>query len=192
LRWLQLVTSSTATGFTPTPNRPFIDPRIGQVAGTDNLPFYDFTYPTSALVGQNSGVGPYIFDMPAVLNSRAVVGTPYSFLADTLLVCLYDDNSNPKQLIVLGGFEWGFTITATNPGPTYTSSTIGINGLPDTAQLRAKFNTALGLDYPGYQLVDPTGTPCENCTFQVIPEPSPLYLFSGGLFLVIAFRRRRL
>src|SRR3954469_23734893 len=33
LRWLQLVTSSTGTGFTPTPNRPFIDPRVGQIGG---------------------------------------------------------------------------------------------------------------------------------------------------------------
>jgi hypothetical protein len=198
LRWMQLVTSSTGTGFTPTPNRPFIDPRQGQNIGAgvgDNLPYYDVTYPDNTLTGINNGVGPYIYDMPAVLNMRAVPGTPYTFVADSVLVCIYDSATNPVQLIILGGFQWGFTITATNnvpgPGVTYQSTPMPIMQLGNNA-LRGAFNTALAVDFPGYTVVNSAGTPCEDCVFLLTPEPASSWLILLALpALIILARRRR-
>jgi hypothetical protein len=195
LRWLQLVTSSTATGFTPTPNRPFIDPRTGQNIGSgvgDGLPWYDVTYPDNTLTTINNGLGPYIYDQPRVNNTRAVVGTDYSFLAQTLLVCLYDNASDPKKLTILGGFQWGFTITNNGGAPaTYTTSIMAARALADAAAIRTAFNTALTADFPGYQVVTCTGTNCENVTFTFVPEPSTwLLLCSGIVFLIVRSTRR--
>jgi hypothetical protein len=191
LRWLQLVNSSTATGFTPTPNRPFIDPRQGQNGG-DNLPYYDFTYPTSALTTANNGVGPYIFDKPAVNNNRAVTGTPYSFTADTVLVCIYDSSGNPIKLTILGGFEWGFTIASDGGMPaSYAVAARPITPLADGLALRNSFNTALALDFPGYTVVPCAGTTCDGVTFALVPEPST-WLFSGVAIVFLLRRSRRM
>jgi hypothetical protein len=193
LRWLQLVDSSTGTGFTPTPNRPFIDPRSAADGGIgDALPWYDFTYTDSTLATVNNGLGPYIYDQPRVNNTRAMVGTDYSFVAETLLVCLYDAAANPKKLTILGGFKWGFTITNDGGAPaTYTTAIMAATRLADGAAIRARFNTALGLDFAGYEIVSCTGTNCENVTLTAVPEPSTWLLLCSGITFLVLRRARQ-
>jgi len=195
LRWLQLVTSSTTTGFTPTPNRPFIDPRSGQSIGAgtgDALPWYDPTYPDATLTGLNNGAGPWIYDQPRVNNNRATPGVDYTFVAQSLLVCLYDDASNPKKITILGGFQWGFSITDQGGVPTYSTAAMPVTALSDGAGIRTALNTALGLDFPGYNVVSCVGTTCQDVTFSlVIPEPSSWVLMAGGILALGLSRIRR-
>lgn len=191
LRWLQRVVSSTNTGFTPTPNRPFIDPRTGQdIGGTngDSLPFYDVSYTDAGLSNWlQNGSGQFMFDMPAVLQSRG----PYSFTAETLLVGIGPGN----MLGVLGGVRWGFTIS--NDMLTVTSlGSIPLNSgdmLLDS-QLLTNFNTALALDFPGYSVKSSAELwSAERPYFVVIPEPDGglLLLALVGFALVVMARRRR-
>ena len=186
IRWLQLVNSSTDTGFTPTPNRPFIDPRSNQPGGFDNLPWYDATYNNLADAQNNAnrqfGAGPYLGDTPQVLLTRG----PYSFTADSLVVVQMNN-----MIAILGGFEWGFTIGANQ----MTVTPLPIKMIGDTPAIRTAFNTALGLDFPGYTIKDfnqiwPTLTNVP--TVSVVPEPSSLALVTvGALALVPVLRARR-
>jgi MYXO-CTERM domain-containing protein len=179
LHWIQLVTSSAATGFTPTPNRPFIDPRQGQDIGGgvgDGLPFYDVTYTNSTLATQKvDGTGPYVYDKPAVLLTRG----PYSFTADTVLACV-----EGNHMCILGGVQWGFTIGADQT----TVTALPMTDLSDTAALRDAFNTALAQDFPqyGFEACD-----CDNTVTRPTPEPSSLVLGSTGLAGLLLLRRRR-
>ena len=185
IRWLQRVTSSKPTGFTPPdPNRPFIDPRTDQSNGWDNLPWYDATFNSlqDAKNNQNRqfGSGPYFMDQPRVLLERG----PYSFFAETLLVCIEEIT---KKIINLGGFSWGFDIGADKA--TVTSKPI--TQLNDNVALRNSFNTALGLDYPGWSLVAASDV-CTSCPYVTVPEPSSLILSILGLliFAVIHDKKR--
>lgn len=179
LHWIQLVTSSDGTGFTPTPNRPFIDPRQGQDIGNgvgDGLPFYDVTYTNSTLTTQKvDGTGPYVYDKPAVRLTRG----PYSFVADTVLACV-DGN----HMCILGGVEWGFNIAADQTTVTARPMT----DLADTAALRDAFNTALAKDFPAYGF-EPCN--CDNTVTRPTPEPSTLILGSTGLAGLLLLVRRR-
>ncbi|MGE3818397.1 MAG: hypothetical protein AB7I30_03105 [Isosphaeraceae bacterium] len=188
VRWLQRVTSSAPTGFTPDPNRPFIDPRVGQAGGPfDNLPWYDFTYNTLANLNtdtnRQNGAGPWYTDNPRVNLNRG----PYTFFAETLVVV-----QKNQMISILGGFSWGFSIGADQ----MTVTSLPITPLQDNAGLRASFNAALGVDYPGYTIKDfgdiwPNlpGTP----TINTIPEPHVLQLaaLGGGLLLLTRLRRAK-
>lgn len=184
LRWLQRVTSSTDTGFTPSPNRPFIDPRMGQNIGgptPDNLPFYEFTGPNINNSGTRDGSGRYIFDSPRVLLSRATPGMDYMFCAESLVVC----NAGNMMLGILGGISWGFTISTTD-NMNYTVTRKAVEMLTDSQALRDSFNTALMLDYPGWTIKDPA-----TLWPDLVPLPPASALGSTGLAAVVLTRRRR-
>jgi hypothetical protein len=193
LRWMQLVSSSApVSDFTPNPNRPFIDPRKGQKGGNqvgDNLPYYDGTYPRDPNKyndSTNLGVGPYIFDQPQVQNTEAKSGSPYTFTAETILVCITRPVGKPAELTILGGFQWGFRITRTDDKKhhktTYTTTPLTPTGLADSAAMETQFNTALNLDFPGYKLVPCKDTGCGDSTFNFVsPEPSTLLIFATGM-----------
>jgi len=194
LRWMQLVSSNAPQSYTPNPNRPFIDPRNGQKTADgkftgDNLPFYDGTYPRDPLKfsdSANLGVGPYIYDVPTSSNASAKVGAPYTFTAETILVCITKPNGKPAELTILGGFQWGFKITRTDDKKhhktTYTTTPLTPAALSDSAALEGQFNTALNLDFPGYKLVPCKDTGCGDTTFNLVsPEPSTLLMFATGM-----------
>ncbi|MDX2038283.1 MAG: hypothetical protein SFX72_16660 [Isosphaeraceae bacterium] len=187
LFWLQKVDSSGETGFTPTPNRPFIDPRSDQPGGFDALPWYDATFATLADANANTnrkfGSGPFIMDTPRVLLERG----PYSFKAETLLVVEKD-----KMIAILGGFSWGFSIAADDM--TVTKHPIAAIG--DLAAAKTSFNTALAKDFPGYEIKDfekiwpevlRQGTP----TVSLVPEPSTWVLGIASVAGLAPIARRR-
>jgi hypothetical protein len=203
LRWMQLVDSSHVESFTPRPdNRPFIDPRKGQPGGNrigDGLPYYDSTYlkdPNTFPASPNLGVGPYIYDPPQVPNMSAQPNQPYTFKAETILVCITKPDGKPIQLTILGGFEWGFQITDTldkRGKDVYSATALKPTGLSDSPALEAQFNTALNFDFPGYQLVPCKDTVCGDNTFNFVsPEPCSLLFLGSGILGVGGFLRRRL
>jgi hypothetical protein len=191
IRWIQRITSSAATGFTPNPNRPFIDPRQGQNIGGANvgdaLPFYDVTYANQNDANNDNnrlanGSGSVLHDSPRVLLARG----PYTFFAQTLLVCM----EAGMQLGILGGFSWGFTIGAA-PGNAVTPTPIA--ALADGAALRNDFNTALAADFPGWSIVAAnTLWPVTTVpTVNVAPEPSSVVTLATGLVMLVYVGRRR-
>lgn len=184
IRWLQRVTSSAATGFTPTPNRPFIDPRSDQPGGFDNLPWYDATFGNlnDARTNQNRlfGSGNYFLDTPRVLLTRG----PYSFFAQTLLVCI---DEFTKRMFALGGFSWGFEIAADQT----TVTGLPITQIDDNAALRNDFNTALGIDFPGWTMIAATAACGPSCPYLNVPEPNSLALFClGFVALLLIFGKK--
>jgi len=186
LRWIQLVTSSTETGFTPDPNRPFIDPREGQNIGGgngNNTPFYDATYTDTTYATQKTdGSGSVLYDKPAVNLTRATPEAPYSFEAMSLLVCVNED----QTMTILAGLEWGFYFDDQGTVSLKTANQLG-----DTAGVRDAFNTALALDFPGWSIVErPEDCGCKGV--RETPEPSALCLLGLGLLGVPVFGRRRL
>jgi len=196
VRWLQRVDSSKATGFTPNPNRPFIDPRAGQIPEADNLPFYEFTYNNAAdrASGANrvaNGSGRFYTDSPRVLLNRS----PYTFSGETLLVGIEGDIAN-KKLAILGGVAWSFTFAGAVPGVTVTAS--NVTALADNNALRGNFNTALGLDFPGWTLIPPAQWDDQvtitggTTTGSSIPEPSAMILSLSAIAGVLVLGRRRL
>jgi hypothetical protein len=185
LRWLQLVTTSKDSSFTPTPNRPFIDPRSDQPGGFDDLPWYDPTFTTLANAQANTnrqfGSGPYYLDTPRALLSRG----PYTFTAQTLLVV-----EEGQRIGVLGGFQWGFTIGADRT----TVTPLDISLLTDSPSLLEQVNAALGLDFPGYTLEGlgqlfpgPDVTP----PIPTVPEPSSVILVAVGAACLVPLARAR-
>jgi hypothetical protein len=185
LRWIQLVTSSTETGFTPNPNRPFIDPRQGQNIGSEvgnDTPFYDVTYTDTTFATQRpDGSGAVFYDKPAVNLVRATPDAPYSFDALTLVVCVHDNNT----MSILAGLEWGFSFNHQGSVSLKPANSIG-----DSSAVRDAFNTALALDFPGWSIVErPRACGCKGV--RETPEPSTTCLLAMGLLCLPALGRRR-
>jgi hypothetical protein len=118
---------------------------LGGAGVGDGLPFYDITY--NSVADRNTpanevhnGSGPLYNDSPRVLLTRG----PYSFMAETLLVCIEPD----MMLGILGGVKWGFDIAA----DMTTVTPHAMMALGDTMAIRDAFNTALALDFPGWTI----------------------------------------
>lgn len=197
LRWIQRVSTTRRTGFSPppadqVPPRPFIDPRNGQDIGGgtmgDNLPFYDVTYamdpvtnPATPLV--QNGSGRFIYDKPQL---NAATSRPNTFCAETLLVCL---KPGTMMMAILGGFSWGFDINA--DGSTVTPK--ATMALSDTMATRDAFNTALGLDFPGWSIIsgaDAWPDLAMPLGVRFVPTPGA-GLVAGFAVLSLTARRRR-
>lgn len=195
LRWIQRVSTTRRTGFSPPPEdqvppRPFIDPRQGQNIGGgmmgDNLPFYDVTYamdpvtnPATPLI--QNGSGRFIYDKPAL---NAPTSRPNTFVAETLLVCL---KPGTMMMAILGGFKWGFDINAdgsvVTPHPTMP--------LSDTMAIRDAFNTALGLDFPGWSIISGAEAWPDMMPIGVTFIPAPGAALGLALTIPMVWRRRR-
>jgi hypothetical protein len=172
LRWLQLVTFSKAvTGF---PNRPFIDPRQGQAIGGgntgDNQPWYDITGNTQAGISASGrGVGTWMGDGPQAPWTAA----PLTFTADTLVVTILDATNKVAE--ILGGVEWGYSITS--PAGTNTVTPAGPTDLTVNIALRDAFNTQLANDFNGWTVI--------------VPEPTTqmLLIAAMAVFALVGSRR---
>lgn len=190
LRWIQVVSTTARAGFSPPGDlRPFIDPRNGQNIGDpltgDALPFYDVTYTgdpaANPSLGIQRGTGSHIYDAPALNNPAS---RPNTFCADTLLVCL---KPGTMMMAILGGFTWGFDITAGGAVTLKNPSQLG-----DSADLRAKFNTALGLDFPGWSLISAgEAWPDAGPLIVTTTVPSPAGITVLAMAGIAATRRRR-
>lgn len=178
LEWIQVVNSNKPTGFTPDPNRPFIDPRMGQGIGGGNVgdgnPWY------------NQGTeGPDFYDRPGVFQNRATADMPYMFSATLALVC---KNDTDKTMAILGGFTWGFTTTLNNGMYSVAAKPTGAIG--DTMAVRTLFNTALDNDFADWNMI--AGTEAWDdmeFTFTFVPTPGTMFIAAAGL-CAIARRRR--
>lgn len=114
LRWFQRLSCSDDVGLlTPRPNRPFIDLRKGQLAPGhpngegDDLPFYDFSYPTRKDADTNKnikidGSGVYMRDDPRAQQQQRSI----RFEFETFVV----GNIEDKLFSSIGGFKWGFDV----------------------------------------------------------------------------------
>lgn len=183
LHWIQRATSNKATVFTPVPNRPFIDPRVGQGIGgptPDNLPWYEFTGPSLTDFSIRDGTGAFIGDGAAAPLNLATAAMSYTFVVESLLVGVF---KGMKSMGILGGVRWGYTISVVGGKPIVTA--LGTTMLSDSAALRAGFNTALNLDYKGWFIQD-------NSTLWPVPLPTPALLVACGLLCVAGPRRRLL
>ena len=192
LRWMQLIESSAGTGFTPDPNRPFIDPRPGQSFGEgvgDTDPFYDAAYQDATLEVQQPGIGPYLFDAPAVINLRASPSAEYRFMARTLLVTPWLSGDS-RSFMVLGGFSWGFAISAEDGGG-YFVERLRLHEAGLTSEVIAAFNAALSADFPSYSLASCVGARCDDARFTLTPEPSSFLLISVPALTLALCRLRK-
>ena len=190
VQWIQVVSSSEQTGFTPEPNRPFIDPRTGQSFGEgfgDGETGYDATYTDGRLLVSNRGRGPYLFDAPAVLNQRAA-SDAYEFVAHTLLVTA-PTGSGLRTLSVLGGFRWGFTVVRRS-NTRYSVERAPLLPVYDDEPVLDLFNDALAIDFPGHELVGCSGQSCVNNHLTLVPEPSttPMLVLALSVFALLTRR----
>lgn len=168
LRWLQRVTFSKAVEGFPSPNRAFIDPRTGQGIGGgvsgDAEPWYDVSGPSrNTLSLRGGGDDAWVGDGPAAPLALA----PLAFTAETLVVAI---DALSRRALVLGGVRWGFVI-----GPTGATA-VAAEVLADGPDLRADFDAALALDFPGWRLV---------------PEPGGAALVAIGLAILGALSAPR-
>ncbi len=196
LRWLQRLTVSDAVGLlTPRPNRPFIDPRQGQLTpGSpdgvgDDLPFYDFSYPSlnDATKNENikvNGSGPYMRDDP-----RAQVGqTSIRFDFTTLVVGIQDD----MRLTALGGFTWGFDVDRDAkhtllPVQMLSAEVIGLGRFTNV-------NDSLRNDFPAWGMPSQRSYSANTQYYldlTVVPEPSTQLLLLTALATCSALRAVR-
>jgi len=194
LRWLQLLSCSDDVGLlTPRPNRPFIDLRKGQLAPGhpngegDDLPFYDFSYPSLADARNNTnikidGSGTYLRDDPrAQIGQRSI-----RFDFQTLVVGIIED----QLLATIGGFSWGFDVAADGK-----LTAVPIEGLKDDVIALGRFdamNTALRKDFTGWGLPSQKSYDKPDQYYfglRVVPEPLSCALFAAGLALLVRSRR---
>lgn len=191
LRWLQRLTVSDAVGLlTPRPNRPFIDPRQGQLAPGhpdgvgDDLPFYDFSYPSlnDATKNENikiNGNGSYLRDDP-----RAQVGQrPIRFEFTTMVVGIQDD----MRLAALGGFTWGFDVDRDAqhtllPVQMISAETIGLGRF-------IGINDSLREDFAAWRMPSQKSYSANTQYYldlSIVPEPATLCQFIVGIVLIIS------
>jgi hypothetical protein len=196
LRWLQRLSCSDAVGLlTPRLNRPFIDPRKGQLAPGhpdgegDDLPFYDFSYPSlnDATKNENikiNGSGAYLRDDP-----RAQVGqTSIRFEFMTLVVGIQDD----MQFTALGGFTWGFDVDRAAkhtllPVEMISAETIALGRFTDV-------NDSLRNDFAAWGLPSQKSYSANTQYYldlSMVPEPATLCHFIFSIVLVTSRMRPR-
>ena len=89
------------------------------------------------------------------------------------------------MLGILGGVKWGYNIAA-----DMSVSVLAPMTLMETADIRDRFNTALGTDFNGWTIAD-TGTLWEGQQIVVVPEPASLMLFCFTLYPLAARRPAR-
>jgi hypothetical protein len=197
LRWLQRLTVSDAVGgLTPRPNRPFIDPRQGQLTpGSpdgigDDLPFYDFSYPSLDDATKNAnikidGSGSYMRDDP-----RAQVGqTSIRFDFTTLVVGIQDD----MRLTALGGFTWGFDVDRDAkhtllPVQMLSAETIGLGRFINV-------NDSLRNDFPAWGMPSQKSYSANTQYYldlRIVPEPSTQLLLLTAFATCSMLRKSRL
>jgi hypothetical protein len=196
LRWLQLLScSDKVAGLTPTPNRPFVDPRKGQLASGhpngegDDLPFYDFSFPTlnDATKNENvkiNGSGPYLRDDP-----RALIGqTSINFSFMTLVVGIQAD----MRATALGAFTWGFDVDKDGKHTlalleTFPPANIGLGRF-------TTINEALQTDFGAWGLPTQRSYSADTQYYlglTMVPEPASLCGFVVGIALVASRRRQK-
>jgi hypothetical protein len=162
VHWIQLVTTSTPlstlNGILFPSTKTFIDPIQGMPIGGKPLqhgndtPFYDTTAGTFAKLGSpdawdRDGSGIWYGDLPFV-NANAAKkanGLPFSFTAQTLLVAT--TKQNPNNLLMLGGFQWGFTVAA--DGNSYKESLMDVTNLAFSDVNVKNWDATLKQDFGG-------------------------------------------
>ncbi len=185
LRWLQcLFANPGIPGVSPIPNRRIIDLRKDQNAPGhpngkgDDLPFYDFTYPTLNDVQNNQnikidGSGVFMADVPRVAAGQTDLEASFT----SLVVCIHED----QRLCVLGGFRWGFKINDR-----------GVSTLTPWAEVRKdevwgsrfnEFNTPMKEDFPGWGVLNQRSCCPESMIWMnTVPEPVSLLALGAGVF----------
>lgn len=204
--WMQRLSFTDAAGqprqVPGAPNRPFIDPRMGQVIDRsttppgvgDNMPCYDLTYDedpvpgTAVPISTPRGGGTYISDKPFV--DRVISGQtiwPITVCFETLLMCKLPN----MTYAIIGGFSWGFTISE-NPNQPGSPLVMpkGVLALSESVALKDSFNAALMQDFPGSMVICASPLwPDPLVVTVVVPGPGSGMLLVGAL--VCAARRRR-
>ncbi len=189
VRWIQRLLLKQGDGKTEKtdvpgyPKASFIDPQPTQGGSTfDNLPWYDFTYGSAAdrAANQNklNGGGKFFNDTPAGWGPFG----PMYFCAWTAVVCT---DTATKKASFMGGFTWGFCVSATGAISLISTTTLGNND--DTVGI---FNTALGSGPDSFKDWSLTkGDDKCQLTVTSVPEPTSLVALACAGLLVL--RRRR-
>lgn len=190
VRWLQrikLTKGDHTTQKDDVPGYPkgdFIDPQPTQAGGPwDNDPWYDVTYNSAADrntdTNRQNGKGKFFNDSPGGWGPFG----PMYFDAWTAVVCI---DSTTKKATFMGGFTWGFCVSATGAITSIAPAALG-----NTDATAGIFNGSLGLGPDSFKAwsVGKGDAQCQ-LTFSSVPEPSSFVaLASAGLVLVL--RRRR-
>ena len=178
----------------------FIDPIPGQPLGptekADNLPFYDFTFNNLKDMGTvaPNGTGTYFKDTPFLswnlLKDNKAFPATETF--QTVLVALKDA---PNKLLVLGGFQWGFTLSQKAGVNTVTLMDPVATEVPSAKINYASWQTALNNE-TWDQKYTIAQAMCDSDAVLVsfsIPEPSAIVLAIigiPGMIAVIARQRQ--
>lgn len=166
------------------PSGDFIDPQPTQPGGPwDNDPWYDVTYNSAADrtadTNRQGGKGKFFNDSPGGWGPFG----PMYFDAWTAVVCI---DTTTKKAAFMGGFTWGFCVSATGGITAIAPAALGNN-----AATAGIFNGALGSGPAGFKAWSvTTGDPQCQLTFSTVPEPSS-FLVLAGAGLVLVSRRRR-
>ena len=190
VRWLQRILLKKGDGVTQKddvpgyPSGDFIDPQPGQPGGPwDNSPWYDVTYNSAAdrnsSMNQQGGKGRFMNDSPSGWGPFG----PMYFCAWTAVVCI---DTTTKKASYMGGFTWGFCVTATGGIVGNT-----VQPLLNDAATAGIFNGALGKGPAGFKewSVMPGDPQCQ-LRLNAVPEPSAM-LMLGGLAAGVMRRRKR-
>lgn len=193
LQWIQAIIGGQGTiGQTDGGTIPYLDP----YQRDDNLPYYYTAAENSTIgVGQlNAGAQPgsRFSDSPSQLSTNN--GNSITFEAALVAVC----PSDPTNLVWLGGFEWGYSISSgsssvfgfgwnSGPGVSLNSA---VNAWDGTSNYTGMTNPPAGYTGPGagvgYQFVSAADCPLPTC-----PLPASGCLAGLGLFAAIGFSTAR-